>query len=244
MTLRSYLVATLKRPVSRILLGSLIGQGMLLSVSPILTRIYSPSDFAALALVTGVSAVLGVLVTLSWERAVVIPEDEDSAQALLRLGFLSVIVSVVIISFVAYFGRQVWADVLGSSVFVSFWWLVPVTIALIGALSLVSSALVRTQDYTGLAVRNASQGVAQAVSSVALGLFSVIPLGLIASVALGRFAGLFGLSVRGGNHAPLRSCNPPPQPLSKRLLVATGDSRWSPLGPDFSILWACSCRSS
>lgn len=241
MTLRSYLVATLKRPVSRILLGSLIGQGMLLSVSPILTRIYSPSDFAALALVTGVSAVLGVLVTLSWERAVVIPEDEDSAQALLRLGFLSVIVSVVIISFVAYFGRQVWADVLGSSVFVSFWWLVPVTIALIGALSLVSSALVRTQDYTGLAVRNASQGVAQAVSSVALGLFSVIPLGLIASVALGRFAGLFGLSVRGGI-MPLFELQFAPQPLSKRLLVATGDSRWSPLGPDCSILWACSCR--
>ena len=75
---------------------------------------------------------------------------------------------------------------------------------LIGALSLVSSALVRTQDYTGLAVRNASQGVAQAVSSVALGLFSVIPLGLIASVDYGRFAGLFGLSVRGGNDAPLR----------------------------------------
>lgn len=204
MNLRSLMISNLQKPVSRILIGSLFGQGCLLAVSPILTRLYTPSDFSALALITGVSAVLGVVVTLSWERAVVIPEDEATAHAILRLGFISAIFSVSIVTAVAFVGRFVWSDLLNSEIFIDYWWLVPVTIAFIGAMSLVSAALIRSQDYTGLAVRNGSQGVAQATFSVVLGLLSVIPLGLIASVAVGRLAGLLGLSLRGGVHAPYR----------------------------------------
>jgi O-antigen/teichoic acid export membrane protein len=191
-----------RAPVARILLGSVIGQGAVFAVSPLLTRMYSPADFGALALVTAVCAVLGGFVTLSWERAVTLPSDEATARAVLRLGWISLVVIGTVLAVIAYAARSPLSDLLGSRVFEDYWWLVPVTLFAMGAYALVSSSVVRAQDYSGLAVRNGVQGLAQAASSVLLGIAGLIPLGLLTSLAVGRAAGLFGLGV-GVRRAPL-----------------------------------------
>lgn len=190
----------MRGPVARILLGSVIGQGAVFAVSPILTRVYSPEDFGALALITAVCAVLGAFITLSWERAVTLPPDEATALALLRLGWLSVLGGGALIAAIAFYGRALISDLLGSRMFEDFWWLVPVTLVSMGAYALVSSRVVRAQNYGGLAVRNATQGLAQAISSVGLGLAGLMPLGLLTSVAVGRFAGLAGLGIGRDRH--------------------------------------------
>lgn len=182
-------------PVARILVGSAIGQGAVFAVSPLLTRLYSPEDFGALALITAVCAVLGAFITLSWERAVTLPPDEATARALLRLGWLSVLGIGALIAAAAYFGRTFLSNLLGSRVFDDYWWLVPATLIAMGAYAIISSSVVRAQNYSGLAVRNATQGLAQAVASVGLGLAGVVPLGLLTSIAVGRFAGLAGLGI-------------------------------------------------
>jgi len=197
-------------PVSRILLGSVIGQGAVLLVSPALTRLYTPADFGALAIVTAVSAVLGNLVTLSWERAVVVPANEDEAKDVVALGLISVLVLSLGLGAAAYFLQHGLAELLSSSIFIDFWWLVPATVAAIGVYSIASSWLVRRQLYTGLAVRNAVQGLSQAVSSVALGLIGLAPLGLVSSVGVGRVAGLIGMfrprhRLRGQRESKLRA---------------------------------------
>lgn len=179
--------------VSRILLGSLIGQGAILLASPALTRLYSPTDFGALAVVTAVSAVLGNLVTLSWERAIVVPADDNRAKDVVVLGLASVLVLVSVLTVVAYFIRNDVATRLNSRVFDDYWWLVPATVAAIGFYAIASSWLVRRQQYSALAVRNAVQGISQAGASVLLGLIGLIPLGLISSVGVGRVAALIGM---------------------------------------------------
>lgn len=184
--------------VSRILLGSVIGQGTVLAVSPLLTRLYSPADFAALAIITAVSAVLGSLVTLSWERAIVIPTEDSRATAVVTLGVVSVVVVSALITTVAFLGRRTFSNALGSDVFVDYWWLVPATVAVMGMYSIASSWLVRRQRYGALAVRNATLGVSQAASSVTLGALGLTPLGLITSVAVGRIAALIGMVRLGG----------------------------------------------
>lgn len=179
--------------VSKILLGSLVGQGVLLAVSPLLTRLYSPSDFAALAVVTSVSAVLGSIATLSWERAIVIPAEEARATSVIRLGLISLTLVSAILFAIAYSARVPIAHIFSSNVFDTYWWLVPTTVAVMGLYAIVSSWLVRRQRYGSLAARNATLGVSQAVSSVALGSIGLTPLGLVSSVAIGRAAALVGM---------------------------------------------------
>nr|WP_256386365.1 oligosaccharide flippase family protein [Salinibacterium sp. UTAS2018] len=179
--------------VSRILLGSLVGQGAILLVSPFLTRLYSPADFGALAVVTAISAVLGNVVTLSWERAIVLPEDDNRAKDIVLLGVISVSFLVSALALVAYLTQETLSHLFDSEVFLIYWWLVPVTVGALGFYTIASSWLVRRQEYPSLAIRNAVQGVSQASSSIILGLSGVGSLGLISSVAVGRIAALVGM---------------------------------------------------
>lgn len=182
--------------VSRILLGSLIGQGTLLLVSPILTRLYAPEDFGAFAMITAVCAVLGSVSTLSWERAVVLPREEVDSRALVALGMITMAAIISIIAVLAFIGRELLAEWSGVPILSVYWWVIPVTLVAMAMNALVSAIIVRRQDYSGLAVRNASQGVAQAAWGVGLGALGASPLGLISSLAVGRFIGLFGLGIR------------------------------------------------
>jgi O-antigen/teichoic acid export membrane protein len=212
---RLRLPARFRAPVARILFGSVIGQGAVFAVSPVLTRIYSPADFGALALITAVCAVLGAFITLSWERAVTLPPDDATARALVKLGWISVLGVGTCLTATAFLGRSFFAELLGSNVFEDFWWLAPVTLFAMAGYALISAIVVRAQDYTGLAVRNAVQGLSQAASSVLLGLAGLVPLGLLTSIAVGRTAGLFGLGL--GARRADRAARVPAAPLRGTL---------------------------
>ncbi|MFS0703560.1 lipopolysaccharide biosynthesis protein [Cellulomonas sp. 179-A 9B4 NHS] len=204
MSIVSHLRAALRKPVSRILLGSLLGQGLVLAVSPVLTRLYAPADFGAFALVTAVVATLTGVVSLSWERAIVLPSERADAAALVLLGLVSSLSFGTLLGVVAYAGRHVWSDVLGSDVLVDYWWLIPLTVTLVGVQAQLSSWLVRRKQYGSLAGRNAAMGVGQALTSVALGLLGVVPLGLLLSLAAARVASLATVGGRAVGDLPLR----------------------------------------
>lgn len=180
--------------VSQILIGSLIGQGLLLAVSPILTRLYSPRDFAALTVFTGAATVFGGLATLSWDRAIVVPRGERQATAILTLGAITVLTISVLLVPLALFLGPVADRVFDTDVFVPLWWLLPVTVALMGAYTLVSSWMVRQRLYGRLAVRNALLGGSQSVSSVILGVVGAAPFGLVSGIAFGRAVAIIGLA--------------------------------------------------
>lgn len=179
--------------VPRILLGSLIGQGTLLGVSPLLTRLYSPADFGALAAFTAFATVLGGIATLSWERGIVIPRSELSARALGILGVLSALLVSALLTLLTFLAAPFIDDALGIDVFVRFWWLLPLTTLAMGGYAVLSATLVRSKAYGRLAARNAVQGVSQAASSVLFGVFGAGPIGLLSGILVGRIASVIGV---------------------------------------------------
>ncbi|MBF0673461.1 MAG: oligosaccharide flippase family protein [Salinibacterium sp.] len=197
----SFLKRLSRGSVSKILLGSLVGQGTVILSSPALTRLYSPSDFAALAVVTAVSSVVGSVITLSWERAVVVPRSDAQARTIVQLGLISVAAISAVLGLVAYLAQDLLQAMFNSSVFTDFWWLIPATAATIGLYTVASSSLVRQQKYGRLALRNATVGVSQTISSITLGIFGLTPLGLISSIGVGRLAAVLGMLPWSRRHA-------------------------------------------
>ena len=180
--------------ISRILSGSLVGQGVLLAVSPLLTRLYTPAEFAALAVFTAFATVLGSVVTLSWDRAIVIPSSEAQARSVLRLGIFSVfILSGFTAATLFIYGPDL-DSTFGVNIFVGLWWLLPVTVAMFGLSNLLYSWFTRRQAYGEIAARNAFQGLSQAISTVGFGFLGVGAAGLLSGAAVGRAVGLLGAS--------------------------------------------------
>lgn len=187
------LISSLKSPVSRILSGSVVGQGLVLLASPILTRLYSPSDFAAFSTLTAIGAIIGGFATLSWERATPIPRSDTTARSLVVLGAISSVAVSVVVALVALLAGPWLSVVLKSWVFDEYWWLLPSTVLAIAGYGLLSSWLVRVQDYSSLAYRNGLLGAAQSVFAVGAGLLGMVPLGLLLSTAIGRIVTFFGM---------------------------------------------------
>lgn len=190
--------------IGRILTGSVLGQGLVLAVSPFLARIYSPSDFSALALLTAFVAVLSSVVTLSWERAVVLPSSDREGWQIVRLGIVSTCGMSLVVCALALAFRKPLTELFGSTLFISYWWLIPATTLVTGLYVVLSSWIVRAQEYGRLSVRNVVVGVGQATISLGCGVLGFVPIGLLASLGAGRLVGLIGLA-RGRPSGGLRT---------------------------------------
>ena len=202
------LKALLSGPVSRILVGSVVGQSAVLLASPLLTRIYGPDAFGGLAIITAIVGILGGVATLAWDRAIVIPPDAGSARNLVVLGLTSVAVVSSGVALAALLWREPIAAALAWPGLSEFWWIIPTTVAAVGVYSVASAWLVRGQRYAGLAIRNLTQGLAQAVSSLLLGIAGWIPGGLLVSLGVGRLAGLVGIGLE-RHRGPTNTQSPP-----------------------------------
>ena len=65
--------------VLTLLAGTILAQIITVSVSPILTRLYTPEDFGVFALYTSIASILVIFGTCRYELAIVLPEEDGEA---------------------------------------------------------------------------------------------------------------------------------------------------------------------
>lgn len=186
-----------------ILTGTLLGQGTVVAVSPLLTRVYSAADFGALAVVTAAASVLGAGATLGTDRALAVARDDVTVRSLTLLGSAGALSAGIVVAAVLGTGRWALADLFSAPVLAELWWLVPVTTTAVALQRIVSARLARTQRYPALALRNAGQGLGQTACNLLLAPLG--PVGLIGGLAAGRLVGLLGVVRPGSWRAPSRS---------------------------------------
>lgn len=179
-----------RRGVVQLVSGTAAGQVVLVAVSPILSRLYGPADFAVLQVFTGVVALTAVLAGLRLELAIPLAVDTTQARAVYRAGLIAVVVVALLVGLTGAVTMPLWVEGATLRGLASHWWLVPPTLAALAVFQLTSALLVRTEQYGRLAVRNAVQGWGTAATQLGLGAAGVRPLGLLAGLGVGRVAGL------------------------------------------------------
>lgn len=76
--------------------GTAIAQAIPILISPILSRLYSPDDFAVLALFVSISTIIGIVATGRYEMAVMLPKEKRDALNIIALsGLIAVGVSLL-----------------------------------------------------------------------------------------------------------------------------------------------------
>ena len=65
--------------------GTVISQIIAILVSPILTRIYSPDDYGVFGVYASIVGIVGVIITLKFEAAILLPKDNGKAIRLKNL---------------------------------------------------------------------------------------------------------------------------------------------------------------
>jgi O-antigen/teichoic acid export membrane protein len=183
-----------RRGVLAIAGGATGGQIVAVAASPILTRLYSPSDFGVFAVLLSITVTLGSVAALRYEFAVLLPEDDRDAFSLVFVGLISaVVVAVLGTVTVAFLGTEI-ASAFQQPALLPWLWFVPAMSALMASYMLMNDLAVRQRRYAASGRRVFLQSTLTAGGQIGLNATGLGPGGLLAGFGLGQLAASVALT--------------------------------------------------
>lgn len=169
--------------------GTLIAQLIPIIITPVLTRIYSPTDFGIFELFLSVSLVLGMVVNLRYELALVLPEKDEDAWNIMGLGLvLSLAISVFLFILVSFFADGI-VSLLNNSE-IKFWlYFVPLAVLFQGVFNMLNYYHIRQKQFKNISNANISRATLRTGLQLLIGFFRTSAAGLIIGQIVGFFTG-------------------------------------------------------
>jgi len=127
--------------------GTMVSQALLILILPLLVRLYTPSDFGEYALYVSIVSIIAAVASMRYDVAIILPASDEEAVNLLALA----VVIAFGVSLAA--GISVWklnltfANFLGHSEKLRWFYAVPITIFLTSCCSGIWSWLNREKQY-------------------------------------------------------------------------------------------------
>lgn len=194
---RQKLATDFGRAISVLVSGSAAAQLLAMLAMPILSRLYSPSDFGVLAVFVGIVTTVAVGACLRFEIAIPMPVSDDQASHLVLLSA----VAAVLVSIATYLLLLLPNDV------IKIWLadqasgydpiLIPIGILCVSMLSVFLHWQIRCKGFSTMARAKLSQSAVTAVSQGAASVSQLIHSGLVFGYLLGFFVATIYL----GKHA-------------------------------------------
>jgi len=127
--------------------GTTLAQSVLILISPILTRIYTPADFAILALFTSFTAVFGAIASGRYELAIVLPKDEKEAIQIFNLSAVLSFGSGVLLAVIIFFFHDIILIMVNNAAFSFYLYFVPIAVFLIGLFNALNYYFIRNREF-------------------------------------------------------------------------------------------------
>lgn len=157
---------------------------------PIISRIYSPQDFGALALYASTLSLLAPLSTFRYSMTLPLPRNDRSAINLLFLCLTIQLVFASVLGVVLFFAGGIIFSVFSMEKLISYWWLVPIGILGQGAYEIFSFWATRVRAFGSIAKTRISQSFFSAFAKIGFGLLGFKPFGLLLGHLTSQIAGL------------------------------------------------------
>jgi O-antigen/teichoic acid export membrane protein len=149
--------------------GTVMGQGILVISSPLLTRLFTPEEFGLFAVFAALVAIFGVAAGLRYERAVPLaPTDEQAATIVTVVLLASGLVAMVLAGFVWLIGDWL-AGRLDADGLAHWLWLLPPSVLIWGGGLALNYWFLRRHAYGVNAQNRTLQFGSQAAAQLAMG---------------------------------------------------------------------------
>lgn len=169
--------------------GTVVGQVVSLAMGPILTRVYTPSDYGLFALYVSVTAIPAIIATGRYDNAVLLADNESDTASLVALSVgLTAVVSLLSLVVLLIF-NQTASRWLGTPEVAPLLYLVPLTILASGVYQTLYLLANRKKEFKRLAFNRAMVSTVAAVLSLALGLMGMRAWGLVVATLTSQVTG-------------------------------------------------------
>ncbi|MBO6937193.1 MAG: lipopolysaccharide biosynthesis protein [Deltaproteobacteria bacterium] len=166
--------------------GAMLAQAVNLAVTPVLTRLFTPSDFGVLKLVNSFAALFIGVAALRFDMAIVLPKRESHGAGLLALSLTCVAFTTGLAVLVVLLGGGWLADALGGPGLESWLWLAPPIILVTGAYNALTYWCTRQAQFGRLSISAATAGLSSAGAKLVGGAARLGALGLTGGQLLGQ----------------------------------------------------------
>lgn len=176
--------------------GTVIGQGTAILAAPLLTRIYTPSEFGVLAVYASYIGIFGAVMSLRYEWAIPLAKRDADAAKLIALSTVVLLaMTLALAAGVLLLGERLAPGFPGPKAVV-YRWLIPAGALAVGGYQILNYWAIRRRHFKDVAKTKISQGVGMTLTQLILGFLGLGPLGLILGDIVGRTMGVVGLSAK------------------------------------------------
>jgi O-antigen/teichoic acid export membrane protein len=165
--------------------GTLAGQLLVVASSPILTRLYDPPAFGALAVFSSLLAIFVIASAFRYEFAIPIARDEEEAVELVGVCLVSTLMLAVLVTLGVWLAGPWLAAITETPSLAPLLWLLPLAVLCWGWSLPLSYWSVRQGTFRVNTTNKLAQGAGQAGSQLVFGLAGAGAWGLIVGYALG-----------------------------------------------------------
>ncbi len=177
------------RAAGALALANVAGQLIAVLVAPLLTRLYSPVAFGALAVFGSVLGILSVVAGLRFELAVPLPRSDAAAANVLALSLLCACATTLALSAFLVGADAATIRALGAEPLHAYLWLLPPSVLASAVYTSFCYWALRKKRFDGIARTKLAQGVAAASTQYVGGVSGAGPVGLLLGPTLGSTAG-------------------------------------------------------
>jgi O-antigen/teichoic acid export membrane protein len=160
---------------------------------PIITRIYSPSDFGVLSVFTAAVAILLPFATFRYSVTIPLPKTDALAFNIIVLGSILIIAFSFMFSGVLLIFSESVFEFFNMSIIANYWWLLILGIFSAGFYEVLSYWATRKKSFGPIAKTRIWQTSISAVTQIGLGLLGYKPVGLLFGAVLNKGGGIFSL---------------------------------------------------
>lgn len=172
--------------VLKLMSGTVLAQALGIIVMPIVTRLFAPETFGILAIFASMTGIVGVIVCLRYELAIMLPESHEEAANILGVSLLSVIIMTMLSALIVWLGSEEIIGLLHAPQLKNYLWLVPIAIFVQGIFVALNYWNSRTKHFGRLSVAQVITSLTTQTTKLVAGFSGFVSGGvLIGTTVLG-----------------------------------------------------------
>ena len=128
---------------------STIFSGITVAITlPIITTIFSASDLGKYQLLISIITLFGVVASLKYEMAIVLPEDEIVAEKVFKLCFLVLLIFCLFLGIILFFAENSLLKIINAESIAEISWLIPFGVFFFGLFEIIKYGLLRKKMFS------------------------------------------------------------------------------------------------
>ncbi len=173
--------------------GTTIAQFLLMLMSPVISRLYTPEEFGVLGVYISLLSFFSIISTLKFEIAIPLPKKDQDSFYILIIAFSLTIITSLILSITFYFFSKEITSLLNISNVEKYLWLIPIGILMISSYNILSFWAIRKKQFLILSKTKLTQSISSIFSQIILGILHFSVYGLIIGQIIGQSSGTITL---------------------------------------------------